>query len=81
MLILYNALHREGCTASPIVFKACTINDLIVEEVEVEAAKQRGTVGEDTVSGLMFADEFVAMSETPEGLQKQIIEEALQHTH
>ena len=29
-------------------------------------------MGEDTVSGLMFADDFVGISETPEGLQKQI---------
>ena len=41
--------------------------------VAVEAAKQGVTVGDDTVSGLIFADEFVAISEaTPEGLQKQM---------
>ena len=40
--------------------------------VAVEAAKQGVTVGEDTVSGLMFADDFAGISETPEGLQKQI---------
>ena len=40
--------------------------------VAVEAAKQGITVGEDTVSGLMFADDFVGISETPEGLHKQI---------
>ena len=34
---------------------------------------------EDTVSGLMFADDFVGTSETPEGLQKQI-EKALEYT-
>ena len=38
--------------------------------VAVEAAKQGVTVREDTVSGLMFADDFVGISETPEGLQK-----------
>ena len=27
---------------------------------------------EYTVSGLMFADDFVSMSDTPEGLQKKI---------
>ena len=37
----------------------------------VEAAKQAVTMGEDTVSGLMFADDFVGISETPEGMQKQ----------
>ena len=36
-------------------------------------------MGEDTVSGLMFADGFVGISETPEGLQKQI-EKALEYT-
>ena len=36
-------------------------------------------MGEDTVSGLIFADDFVGISETPEGLQKQI-EKALEYT-
>ena len=36
-------------------------------------------MGEATVSGLMFADDFVGISETPEGLQKQI-EKALAYT-
>ena len=36
-------------------------------------------MGEDTVSGLMFADDFVGISEAPEGLQKQI-EKALEYT-
>ena len=40
--------------------------------VAVEPARQGVTVGEDTVSGLMFADEFVEKSGTPEGLQKQV---------
>ena len=48
--------------------------------VATEAAKQRVTVGEDTVSGLMFADGFVGISQTPEGLQKQI-EKALSRVH
>ena len=45
------------------------INDMIVA---VEAAKQGVMVGEDAVSGLMFADDFVGISETPEGLQKHV---------
>ena len=45
------------------------INDMIVA---VETAKQGVTVGEDRVSGLIFTDDFVGISETPEGLQKQI---------
>ncbi|MEP2874451.1 MAG: reverse transcriptase domain-containing protein [Hyphomicrobiales bacterium] len=65
----------QRCTLSPNLFKIY-INDLIVA---VEAARQGVTVGEDTVSGLMFADDFVGISETPEGLQKQI-EKALEYT-
>ena len=38
----------------------------------VEAAKQGVTIGEDTVSGLMFADDFGGISDTPEELQKRI---------
>ena len=44
------------------------INEMIVQ---VEAAKQGVTVGEIRCRGLMFADDFVWTSETPEGLQKQ----------
>ena len=52
------------------------MNDMIVA---VEEAKQGVTMGEDTVSELMFADDFVGVSETPQGLQKQI-EKALEYT-
>ena len=55
---------EQGCTLSPNLFKAY-INDMIVA---VEAAKRGVTVGEGEVSGLMFADDFVGISETPEGL-------------
>ena len=56
----------QGCTLSPNLFKVYT-NDVIVA---VETAKQGVTMGEDTVSGLMFADDFVATSvTTTEGLQ------------
>ena len=65
----------QGCTFSPNPFKVY-INDMIVA---IEAAKQGVTVGEDTVSGLMFADDLVGISETPEGLQKHI-DRALQYT-
>ena len=61
----------QGCTSLPIY-----INDLIVA---VEAAKEGATMGEDTVSRLMFADDFVGISETPEGLQRQL-EETLEYT-
>ena len=39
--------------------------------VAVEAAQHGVMMGEDTVSGLVLADDFVGISETP-GLQKQI---------
>ena len=47
--------------------------------VAVEAANQEVTMGKGTVSGLMLADDFVGISETPEGLQKQI-QKALEYT-
>ena len=50
---------------SPNLFKV-HINDMVLM-VAVDVAKQGVTVGEDTVSGLRFADDFVEKSETPEG--------------
>ena len=41
---------------------------IIDKIVEVEAANQGVTVREDSVSGLMFADDFVGKSETPEAV-------------
>ena len=40
--------------------------------IAVEAATHGVTVGKNTVSGLMFADDFVGISEALEGLQNQI---------
>ena len=58
----------QRCTLSPNLFKVPVyIKDMIVA---VEAAKQGVTMGEDMVSELMFAEDFVGISETPEGLQK-----------
>ena len=58
----------QGCTLSPKLIKAPVyITDMIVA---VEASKQVAL--EDVVPGLMFAGDFVGMSETPEGLQKQL---------
>ena len=65
----------QGCTLPPNIFKIC-IDDMIVA---VESARQEVTMGEYTVSGLMLADDFVGISETPEGLQKQV-EKALEYT-
>ena len=55
----------QGCALSPNLFKV-HINDMVLM-VAVDVAKQGVTVGEDTVSGLRFADDFVEKSETPEG--------------
>ena len=65
----------QGCTLSPNLFKVY-INEMVVA---VEAAKRGLTMGEDMVSRLIFADDFVGISETPKRLQKQI-EEALEYT-
>ena len=65
----------QGCTLSPNIFNIF-INDLVVA---VKAVKQGVTVGEDTVSGLIFADDFVGISKALEDLQKQI-EKALEYT-
>ena len=46
---------------------------------EVEATKRGIKVGEDMVSGLMFADDFVGTAEIPNGMQKQI-EKVLEYT-
>ena len=70
MLIFYKELYRDvrcHLTYSIYIYIIIYINDLIVA---VEAARQGVTVGEDTVSGLMFDDVFVGISETPEGLPK-----------
>ena len=45
----------------------------------VEAAKQGVTAGGDTVSGLLFADDFVGTSQAPKGLQ-QLTGKALEYT-
>ena len=58
----------QGCTVSTNLFKVY-VSDMAVA---VEAAKQVVTVGADAMSGLMFEDDFVGMSEAPEGLKRQI---------
>ena len=79
MLIIYKELHRDvrcHLTYSMYIPGMIYINDLIVA---VKAARQGVTVGEDTASELMFADDFVGISETPEALQKQL-EKVLEYT-
>ncbi|CAB1119083.1 unnamed protein product [Ectocarpus sp. CCAP 1310/34] len=58
----------QGCTLCPTLFQVF-INDLL--EV-VEAVEKGVVVKESTVSGMMFAGDFVGLSDTPEGLQTQI---------
>ena len=60
----------QGCTLSPTLLEGF-FNDLL--EV-VEAVRKGVKVGdtETSVSGMLFADDFVGMSDTPEGLQLQI---------
>ena len=65
----------QGCTLSPTLFKIF-IDGLIIA---IEGAKQGVKVGQDMVSGLMFADDVVGISDTSEGLQNQI-EKALEYT-
>ena len=57
MLIFYKELHRD-VHYHPI-YSSYIFNDMILA---VEAPKQGVTMGEDTVSGLMFADYFVTNS-------------------
>ena len=52
------------------------INDLTLA---IESTQQGVKVDEDMVSDLIFADNFVGISGTAEGLQKQI-EKALEYT-
>ena len=65
----------QGCTLSPTLFRVF-INDLTLA---IESAQQGVKVGDDMASGLMFADDFVGISGTVEGLQEQI-EKALDYT-
>ncbi|CAB1117831.1 unnamed protein product [Ectocarpus sp. CCAP 1310/34] len=60
----------QGCTLSPTLFQVF-INDLL--EV-VEAVRKGVKVGDTATScsRMLFADNFVGMSDTPEGLQLQI---------
>ena len=58
----------QGCTFSPTLFQVF-INDLLKV---VKAVGQGVDVGESSVSGMLFADDFVGISDTPEGLQMQI---------
>ena len=62
---ILQGIYRHVCTLSTILVKVY-INDMIA----IEAAKEGVTVGEDEVSRLMFADDFLGISETPKELQE-----------
>ena len=63
-------------TLSPNLFKVYINNTIIA----VKAAKQGVTVGEDKVSGLMFADDFVEISHTPGRTAKTNRESTVEYT-
>ena len=63
MLISYKELHRDVRYHLKYSRYLVYINALIV--VAVEAARQRVTVGGDTVSGLMLTDDFVGYQKHP----------------
>ena len=65
-MLIFQGWHRDVRTSTRILFKAY-INDMLIA---IEAAKQRVTVGEDTVWGLILTDDFVGISETPKGPRK-----------
>ena len=66
----------QGCMMSPNLLKVFIIDIIIA----VEEAKQGVAVGEDTVSGLMFADDLVGILEIPKGVQNQIDKAPLEYT-
>lgn len=58
----------QGCTLSPTPFQVFHDKMLNIVEAVVQGVK----VGKSEVSGLSYADDFVGVSDTREGLQKQI---------
>ena len=65
MLIFYQESHRD-VHLSPNLFKVY-LNDTWYD-ISSQNSKAGSHGGGDTVSGLMFADDFVGISEAPEGL-------------
>ena len=52
-------IAAQACTLSPNFFKVHTNDTLVL--IGIEGAKQGVTVREDTVTGLMFANDFVGI--------------------
>ena len=59
----------QGCSLSPILFSVF-INDLLKEVEEAELGVELNTG--NRISGLLFADDFVGVSDSKESLQKLI---------
>ena len=59
----------QGCSLSPILFSVF-INDLLIE-VE-EAGLEVQLINGKSIAGLLFADDFVGVSDSSENLQKFI---------
>ena len=61
----------QGCSLSPILFSVF-INDLLKEVKQAELGIQLSSG--KTFGGMLFADDFVGVSDSKESLQKLIIE-------
>ena len=59
----------QGCSLSPILFSVF-INDLLVEVEEAGLGVQLNN--DESIAGLLFADDFVGISGSSENLQKLI---------
>ena len=66
----------QGCSLSPTLFLTYTINSLLCE-IE-KCPKLRAKFSENTLSCLLFADDFVGLAETESTLQKL---NAIVHNH
>ena len=61
--------HAQGCSLSSILFSVF-INDLLKEVEKADLGIQLGEGGR--IGGMLFADDFVALSDSKEQLQKLI---------
>ena len=64
MLMFFKGV-AQGCVRYYLSLFKAYFNAMIVA---IESANQGVAVGGDRVSGLMLADDFAGISETPEGL-------------
>ena len=61
----------HGCSLSPILFSVF-INDLLKEVEQAELGIQLSSGSGKTFGGMLFADDFVGVSDSKESLQKLI---------